>query len=59
MDRALFKGDIDIDIDKEIDSYFGCLEQASQSVQVLLNRIRAVLVLTLIVLNREPCTWRT
>ena len=41
---------IDVEVDANIDSYFGCLKRASTSVQVLLNGIEAVMVLTLIFL---------
>ena len=46
------KRDIDTDVDVDTNSYFGCSEGVSKSVQVLLNGIEAVLALTLI--NSEP-----
>ena len=39
--------DLDAAVDVDIDSHFGCLEEGSQSVQVLLNGIEAIMVLTL------------
>ena len=41
--------DIDVEVDVDIDRYFGCVQGVSKSVQVLLNGIEAVRVLTLIV----------
>ena len=42
---------MDIEIDVDIDSCFGCLESVSKSVQVLFNGVEAVMVLTLISLK--------
>ena len=51
MGLLTFKGEINIDMDVEVDSdidrYFGCLKEVSKSVSVLLNGIEAVTVLTL------------
>ena len=43
--------DIDVEVDVEIDSYIGSLKRVSKSVQVLLNGIDAVMVLTLTIPN--------
>ena len=55
--KGSLKGDKDIDVEVEvgvdIDWYFGCLKEASKSIQVLLNGIDAVMVLTLIILKWE------
>ena len=45
--------DADVEVDVDIDRHFGCLKEVSKSVQVLLNGLEAVLVLTLIILK-----WR-
>ena len=42
---------VDVEVDVIIDRYLGCLEGASKSVQVPLNGIEAVMVLTLIILK--------
>ena len=42
---------INVEVDVNIDSYFGCLKGLSKSVQVQLNGIETVTVLTLILLN--------
>ena len=49
--KSSFKGDIDVEVDVDIDRYFGCFKGVSTSVQVLFNGIEEVLVLTL---RREP-----
>ena len=53
--KGSFKGEIDMDIDVEvdvdIDRYFGSLKGVSKSVQVLLNGIEAVVVLTVMILK--------
>ena len=43
--------DIDVEVDVDIDSYFGCFKVVSKSVQVLLNDIQTIMVLTLISLK--------
>ena len=45
--------DIEVEADVDMDSYFGCLKGASKSVQVPLNGMEAVMVLTLMILK-----WR-
>ena len=49
--RGSSKGGIDVDVDVrvdvDIDSCFGCVKGISKSVQVLLNDIEAVMVLSL------------
>ena len=45
--------DVAVKVDVDIDSYFGCLKGLSKSVQVLLTGIKAVMVLTLILLNQR------
>ena len=42
--KGSFHGDIDVEVDVDIDGYFGCLRKVSKSLQVLLNCIEAVLV---------------
>ena len=42
---------IDVEVDVDIDRYFGSLKGLSKSVQVLLNGIEAVMVLTLVFLK--------
>ena len=39
--------DIDVEVDVDIDSHLGCVKRVSKSVQVLLNGIETVVVLTL------------
>ena len=43
--------DVEVDVDAGIDRYFGCLKGLSKPVQVLLNCLEAVMVLTLIILK--------
>ena len=38
--------DIDVEVNVEIDSYFGCLKGVSKSVQVVFTVIEAVLLIT-------------
>ena len=47
----LFKGgiDVDLEVDVDIDSYLGCLEELSKLVQF--NGIAAVMVLSLLILK--------
>ena len=45
--------DVDVEVDVDLDRYFGSLKEASKSVQVLFNGIEAVLVLTLILLKQR------
>ena len=53
--KGSLKGDKDIDVEVEvgvdIDWYFGCLKEVSKSVQALLNGIKAVMMLTFIILK--------
>ena len=46
-----FKGDIDVEVDVDIDRCFGCFKLVSKSVQTLLSGMEAVLVVTLIILK--------
>ena len=46
MDRA-------VEVDVDIDWYFGCVKRVSKPIQVLFNAIAAVTVLTLIVLKQR------
>ena len=52
--RFLERGYIDtsVEVDVDIDSYFGCFRGGLKSVCVLFNGIEAVMVLTLIVLKK-------
>ena len=43
--------DIDVEVDVDIDRYFGCLQEGSTSVPVLCNGIEDVTVLTWIILK--------
>ena len=38
---------VNVDMDVNVDRYFGCLKGVSKSVQVLVNNIETILVLTL------------
>ena len=49
--KGSFKGDIDVEVEVDIDTYFGSLKEVSKSMQVLLSGIEAVMVLTLAVLK--------
>ena len=42
--------DVDVEADVDIASYLGCLKGVSKAVQVLLNGIETIMVLTLIIL---------
>ena len=42
---------VDVEVDVDIDSYFGSLKEVSKSVLVPFNGIEAVVVLTLIILK--------
>ena len=42
---------MDVEVEVDLDRYLGCLKGVSKSVQVLLNDIEAVMVLTLLILQ--------
>ena len=42
---------VDVEVDVDIHRYFGCLKGVSKSVQLLLNGMEAVMVLTVITLK--------